>query len=437
MKKTSLMIVAFFITLSTDQAKAQNGELQKWVAKERNISVLKMMANVSRPGSALGSIVAAPSTSQPPYYYYHWNRDSAITADLMVSLYQSSTGLERQNFRTQLSEFAKFSRQLQLTPSKGGLGEAMFFTDGRPYSDNGNWCIPQSDGPALRAIAMIRFANLLLSENDTNYVTSVFYDSKLPSHTLIKTDLEYVSHHWRAPSCDLWEETFGDHFYTRMVQRKALLDGARLAEKLNDPLAAKWYRKQAQDLSSEILKHWDAARGVFVPTLNQHGEIKKVSGLDSSVVLALLHGDAGDGFIAYTDARMLASFENLTRKFTEIYPINKVFTGVAIGRYPEDIYSGVDFKGGNPWVLLTAAFSRYCYKVAIEFNKQNQSVKSGIYKQKGDEFLERIRHHANPDGSLSEQIQRDTGYMTSAPDLTWSYVEFIQAAQARDTVKLN
>jgi glucoamylase len=350
-----------------------------------------------------------------------------------VSLYEKSVGLERQNFRTQLSEFANFSRKLQLTPSQGGLGEALYFTDGRPYTSVKSWCIPQNDGPALRAIAMIQFARLLMAEKDTAYVTSFFYDSKLPTNSLIKTDLEYVSQHWRDPNCDLWEETSGDHFYTRMVQRRALLDGAKLAETLNDPLAASWYREQARELGTQILKHWDNTRGVFVPTLNQAGENKKPSGLDSSVILAILHGDAGDNFLPYSDPKVVSTFEKLSSKFAEIYPVNQRpgIAGIAIGRYPEDIYAGADFSGGNPWVLLTAAFGRYSYRLAAELAKQGRTQEASVYIQKGDEYMERIRAHANADGSLSEQIQRTSGLMMSARDLTWSYVEFIQAAEAK------
>jgi glucoamylase len=406
-------------------------DFDTWLKRQEAVSVEKMMANVSAPFTSLGSVIASPEKVNPPYFH-HWLRDSAITADTMVTLYQAATGSTKQNYRTQLNLLAQFSRKLQLTPSRGGLGEPLFNVDGSAF--NNDWCRPQNDGPAIRAMALARFANLLLDEGDESYVRSLFYDSKLPTDSVIKTDLEYVSHHWQDTNCDLWEEVAGDHLYTRMVQRRGLLEGAKLADRLGDPLAAKWYRDQAKALEPEILKHWDAGRGIFVPTLNRTGGVDyKNSGMDASVILAFLHGDAGDGFISYTDPRLLGTFQKITDKFKEIYPINQRpgVPGVAIGRYPEDRYAGTNFNGGNPWVLLTAGFARFAYLAAKDFRARGQLKQANDLAAQGDLFLQRIKYHTGQDGSLAEQIDRNTGAMTSARDLTWSYVEVLQAIWKR------
>jgi len=57
----------------------------------------------------------------------------------------------------------------------------------------------------------------------------------------IKTDLEYVAHNWQESSFDLWEESNGDNFFTKMVQRKAMIDGAAFATKMGDTGAANFY----------------------------------------------------------------------------------------------------------------------------------------------------------------------------------------------------
>jgi len=57
----------------------------------------------------------------------------------------------------------------------------------------------------------------------------------------IKTDLEYVAHNWQENSFDLWEESNGDNFFTKMVQRKALINGAAFATQMNDTGAAAFY----------------------------------------------------------------------------------------------------------------------------------------------------------------------------------------------------
>jgi glucoamylase len=41
----------------------------------------------------------------------------------------------------------------------------------------GGWGRPQTDGPALRATVLIKYANMLLDAGSTSYVTSKLYDS--------------------------------------------------------------------------------------------------------------------------------------------------------------------------------------------------------------------------------------------------------------------
>src|SRR5262249_47560492 len=149
----------------------------------------------------------------------------------------------------------------------------------------------------------------------------------LPARTVIKADLEFVSHHWRDPSYDLWEEEKGDHFYTRLVQRRALLDGANLADSLGDGTAAHWYRAQASFLEPEIARHWDANRGSIAATLNHMGgHNEKASGLDSAIVLAVLHASPQDGepdpFFSAIDDRVLETASRITRVFQRIYAVN-------------------------------------------------------------------------------------------------------------------
>lgn len=88
---------------------------------------------------------------------------------------------------------------------------------------------------------------------------------------MIKTDLEYISHHWREPCFDLWEEVWGHHFFTRLLERTALVEGAALATRLEDAGAARWYLEQSRALGDELLLHWDPGRNHLVATLDQDG----------------------------------------------------------------------------------------------------------------------------------------------------------------------
>jgi glucoamylase len=49
----------------------------------------------------------------------------------------------------------------------------------------------------------------------------------------------------------------------------------------------------------------------------------------------------------------------------------------------------------------------------------------------GDSFMRLVQFHGDPSGHLSEEFDRQTGYMVGAVDLTWSYASVLTAAFAR------
>jgi glucoamylase len=397
-----------------------------WLDKQFEISARKLMANISPRDAARGAVIASPSRSNPDYYY-HWTRDAALTMDAVLNLYWRT---HDSAYRNALMDYVEFSRASQITAAPTGLGEPKFYVDGRAFE--GPWGRPQNDGPALRAITLVRFARQLLAENEAAYVHDILYDGKYPSFTVIKADLEYVAHYWRDPSFDLWEEVEGDHFYTRMVQRRALLEGAQLASRLHDDGAAEFYRAQAREIEFALEKHWDAGRELINPTLNWRGGIGyKSSQLDTAVILGVLHGYAGDDFFAPNDPRVLATAAKLTQAFKRDYPINhrSNVPGTAIGRYPEDKYAGTHFDGGNPWVLTTLALAELYYRAAGAAEATGLATQKMIFQ--ADDQVRRVQYHTPDDGSLAEQIDRHTGFMTSAHDLTWSYASVITTQMSR------
>ena len=409
---------------------------EDWLDHEAPIAVTKMLANISPAGTRPGVVIASPSRTNPDYYF-HWIRDSALVMEVVAKTHgqldlDGSLSNEKLALRKMLLDFADFSHQIQNTHALTGLGEPKFNVDGSSFT--GPWARPQNDGPALRAITLIQFAEQLMNEGQGAFVKTFLYDGKLPSKSTIKADLEYVANHWKLPSFDLWEETKGDHFYTRMVQRKALLLGSSLAARLGDSQASAWYLEQARALQKEIEKHWDASKGIIVATLNRVGGIDyKGSGIDSAVVLGVLHGDAGDGFFSVKDFRVQATMKVIEDAFRRLYPINSEagVPGVAIGRYPEDRYAGTDFNGGNPWVLSTLAFAEAHYRAATEFAKMGDPRQSDEHLVRAGEFVGRVQKYVGPDGSMAEQIQRVSGKLMSASDLTWNYAAVLTTYQAR------
>jgi len=106
---------------------------------------------------------------------------------------------------------------------------------------------------------LILFANQYLATGgDASYVNSELYNATDPSSGLlnihdpnadipvIKADLDFVAGNWRNQlGCDLWEEVRGTHFYTRLVQYRALVDGATFAAGLGDLNGASFYSREA------------------------------------------------------------------------------------------------------------------------------------------------------------------------------------------------
>lgn len=402
--------------------------LEQWLVQQEIISEKKLLQNVSPDGTFPGVVIASPQDSNPNYYR-HWVRDAALTMDVVLSL-SVRQKVKLQKLNKLMHDFTTFSRKNQLTDSLVDLGEPIFEVNGNVFS--GPWGRPQNDGPALRALVLTRWAKQLLQEGNLQYVRTWLYANELPAHTVIKADLEYISHQWHKANFDLWEESKGDHFYTHMVQRKALLEGAELALTLGDQGAAKWYQDQAQKITSELEKYWEPKKQQIVVTRNNSGGIDyKSSQLDMAIILGVLHGNTVQNY-SFSDDRVMKSFNKIVSEFAKLYPINKVqgYPGVALGRYPEDIYAGTDFNGGNPWVLCTLAGAEYLYKRAKQLSQTRPKVAAQLIAQ-ADQFMARVRLHANADGSLSEQINRHTGFMVSARDLTWSYSAFLTALWAR------
>jgi glucoamylase len=250
-----------------------------------------------------------------------------------------------------------------------------------------------------------------------------------------------------------------------MVQYRALKEGAELARLLGDGKAADWYFNQSSQMEPEILRHWNPSKKILMNTLDRdEGLDYKYSELDSSVVLGVLHGHTAEGIINLSDDRVLATVKALEDVFYKIYPINQNGEpGIAIGRYPEDRYDGYSSGGtGNPWFIGTSAFAEFYYRLARELEKRSEiKINSTnrsffwdlkafkehhpVYKKgsaqfnemvklarvKGDTFLTRVKYHVDGTGSMSEQINRESGFMQGARDLTWSYAAFLSAIRYR------
>jgi glucoamylase len=381
------------------------------------------------------------------------------------------------SLEAQFMDYIYFSQQVQHTnnPSggyaTGGLGEPKFNVDGTPFT--GPWGRPQRDGPALRALTLIKFLKAYNSSHPTFWtgqpaspLLSLLYDSKLPTNSIIKADLEYVAHNWQETGFDLWEEVNGSHFFTSMAQMASMKEGRDLAYAFGDPGAGDFYDLQYKALGQFMGSFWDAGKNHLIETLGTSR-----SGLDCALPLGAIHGEVDDPgalYQSWTD-EVLVSTLDLIQDAKTRFPINSAaassgdpLAGVGVGRYPEDVYDGDGTTGGNPWFLCTTSISEVVYRAVSHFSQQgwlsvselgeqfygyiypglgtgNYTATSGPeFNQTlqklmtfGDNFLSVVQTHAASTGSLSEEFDHNTGFERGARDLTWSYGSFLEAAAWR------
>lgn len=300
---------------------ATNGS-ESAISKER----LFLNINPDIEGAVNGTVVAAqsgPSYAQTdPDYEYDWVRDSSLTMDVVQSFYAATNYSKAQAFyQNILFEYAGARATEQNLPDLiTGLGEPKFYLNNTLFT--GPWGRPQNDGPATAAITLIEFANDYLSKGgNLSTVKENIYDSaSYPAKAPVMKDLLFVASNWSSPSYDLWEEEEGDHFYTRLVQRRALVSGATFASKMGDNDTSSVLAAAATALTATLPQFWDPNRQLL---LYEYGPVlhDKSSYKDISVVLGVIHGYAGDGVYGYTDEQVLVSAYQIATSFLDVYPI--------------------------------------------------------------------------------------------------------------------
>ncbi|PWN49852.1 hypothetical protein IE53DRAFT_300218, partial [Violaceomyces palustris] len=435
------------------------------------------------PGCASGTMIASPSRpdsreseDENASYFFQWPRDGSLCLRAVVDRLMRAevgetvalaTDLFASDIERKVRDFVRMNMKLQVTPNpsgnfdSGGLGEPKFLVDGEPFTPS--WGRPQNDGPAIRASTLIKYANHLLDSRpgEKPYVKDVLYNRDQGKRSIIKDDLDYTLKAWKNATFDLWEEveSQGGHFYTLMVQRRALLDGAQdrtIIEPSDDHRLTK--------VPDSVLR-----MPHIVPTLRRNKGQPKPLQADISVLLGITHG--GDRMTEDVDEtwapwgeRAIATLDRITEIFSRIYPINSgrdARNGVACGRYPEDSYDGVDTSIGHPWFLTTHTMAEVLHLAAERFalvgfikvsvksrhfysrfvddcdvgslhvgERRFEEILKGI-RRMADGFLKVSREYADTNGKMSEQFNRFHGKMRGARELTWSYASFLTASDAR------
>jgi glucoamylase len=412
-------------------------------------------------------IVLASTTKSEPNYFFHWVRDSAITVLELQSVKTQTADIQ---LKSELEKFfynhTALNIKLQsLDHVQTGLGEPKFQADGTP--DREAWGRPQNDGPALRAIGDMQLWETLATP---------------PPFSLVQKDLDYVASHWREPGYDLWEESYGFHFFTLVAQRRALILGADFSRRHGHVESAQIYTANAAAITQVLPHFWNASRRRLVPTLFQVPGLGIVLPRDIMSFLSILKFTFAKGqgldlavfLAAIVDPTLPSVFQDellqtaltFQKSFMHKYPVDSA--NWLAGRYPEDTYNGVSGNSqGNPWFIGNQTMAQFYYqtaldiihekKIAIRFGNQNfyktvlgsslplapQVIDANNEDYKrilktlfaiGDRYLEVTLKYHGSDGSLAEEIDRNSGRQCGARNLTWSHVSYLSAVRVRSAL---
>ncbi|KAI1324147.1 carbohydrate-binding module family 20 protein [Xylariaceae sp. FL0255] len=435
--------------------------LDAFVERQRAISLQGALNNIGPNGSqssgaASGVVIASPSTTNPDYLYT-WVRDASLTMKMIVDEFV----LGKRELQTYIEDFIHSQAVLQTVtnpsgtflPSGVGLGEPKFNIDLTRF--NGAWGRPQRDGPALRAIALITYSNWLISTGQKQKAKTIVWP-------IISNDLSYVGQYWNSTGFDLWEEVEGSSFFTTQNQYRALVQGSTLAKALDVTCTG---CDQASNISCFLdQSFWNGEYFVANINVDNGRSGKDANTMLGSIAVFDVKAKCDDPSIQPCNSRALSSFKAWVDAFrnSTLYPINQGIPkskGVAVGRYPEDIY-----YEGNPWYLITAGAAEFLYDAVAQWKTQSSltiDVTSlpffqGIYpaaQEKtytpfsksaefikiasavtayADSFLEVFEKYTPSNGSLSEQFNKTAPFKPgSARDLTWSYAAFVSMAEHR------
>ncbi len=430
--------------------------LDSWLDRQYRHAAKLMLRSVSprglvkiRPGfgmtvrAQLGAIVASPvlgAYDPDPDYFFHWYRDSAVVIDALRQLFQD--GLEpsapahfadfvrfslelgdldgrtlvaspewRARIREDYRRFLRSDAELAAVHGDAVAAETRVNPDGT--IDISNWARPQHDGPALRALAVLRWIQ----------GGALDAESSEAACALLRADLRFTLEHGGEPCFDIWEEEKGLHYYTQRVAAAALGEGAGWLQGCGQPHQADACRAAAADLFTRLDGYWLEDEGFYRSRVMPGPRSTKE--LDIAVILAAIHISDRDGRHSVRDPRIHATLGRLEALFEGEYPINRdrpPGLAPAMGRYAGDRY-----YSGGAYYFSTLAAAELCFRAACGA----ESAQALALRERGDAFLETVRAFTPPSGELSEQFDQRTGEQSSAKDLAWSYAALISCATAR------
>ena len=356
-------------------------------------SLLIIKAHIDKRGGVIASCDSSIYNYGRDYYSYVWPRDGAFVLWPLIRL----------GYKTEAKRFFEFCSEI-MHP------DGYMMHKYQPDKAVGSTWHPLLHG---------RHSELAIQEDETaivifmlgeyyDYIKDKEFIEKLYK-TFIKPAADFMGKFIDKqtglphPSYDLWEEKYLTHTYTTAITRKALLVASSFAKLLgqhDDHL--NW------NLSAELLFE---NQGVFYDKENKMWN-KGFSITDSKDIKLDTTLDVSSWYGAfmfdyYKDNKSITD----GAKTIEVKLLNSSPTG-GIPRYENDSYfSSTPSYKGNPWFVTTLWLAQYY----IRINKTEDA----------SNLIKWCLAHAGQSGTLSEQVNPETGVHTGVSPLVWSHAELV------------
>jgi glucoamylase len=122
----------------------------------------KFIANININGS--GAVVAAPDHNTPGgSYYYHWMRDGALTMYSFMEINDFDYSSVQENMNAYQNWVGTVQKKSDPNNIDVRTEPKFTISDANPY--DGKWCRPQNDGPALRALSLSKWGEILVKNS--------------------------------------------------------------------------------------------------------------------------------------------------------------------------------------------------------------------------------------------------------------------------------
>jgi len=359
-------------------------------------SLLIIKAHSDSRGSILASADSSIYNYGRDYYAYCWPRDGAYAVWPLIKL----------GYTAEPKAFFDFCVR---AAHRDGYLQHKFQPDG---SFGSTWHpLVQEHHRELAiqedetSIVLYMIAEYVETSGDCDYFRSIYNQFIKPATDFIAYFID-TSTGLPHASYDLWEQKFLTNTYTVFITSNALRRIAKLAsEIMDDKDAAKWI-VSAEGIDGNINKLFDQDKQYFIKGhyVQEDGNIRYDTTLDVSSMYGafMFGGKARDSFaLAQTVSAIESQLEAATPN----------------GGIPRYLYDDYLQKNralpGNPWFICTFWMARY-------YQYMGQT-------DRAQELMGWAKRHITPAGTMSEQIDPESGRPTGVSPLVWSHAEYIHA----------